>query len=145
MAENWMAELSEVPKIDFIVSHHAEQDHSGSIPRVLERFPEAKVVVSPKAKGLLIDHLRIPETRFVTVEDGETLSLGGKTLQFIYTPWVHWPETMVTYLKKRKFCSVAIFLVLISRPPIFRKRSGPGLQAAKTYFAEIHDAFSQHH
>lgn len=138
MAENWMAELSEVPKIDFIVSHHAEQDHSGSIPRVLERFPEAKVVVSPKAKGLLIDHLRIPETRFVTVEDGETLSLGGKTLQFIYTPWVHWPETMVTYLEEEKILfSCDFFGSHIATSDLFVNDPGRVYEAAKRYFAEI--------
>ena len=54
MADESMAQLDGVSKIDFIVSHYAEQDHSGTIPRVLERFPEAKVVVTPKAKGMLI-------------------------------------------------------------------------------------------
>ena len=54
MADELMAQLKNVPKIDFVISHHAEQDHSGTIPRVLERFPEAKVVVTPKAKGMLI-------------------------------------------------------------------------------------------
>ena len=54
MADELMAQLDGVSKIDFIVSHYAEQDHSGTIPRVLERFPEAKVVVTPKAKGMLI-------------------------------------------------------------------------------------------
>ncbi|PIP47048.1 MAG: MBL fold hydrolase, partial [Deltaproteobacteria bacterium CG23_combo_of_CG06-09_8_20_14_all_51_20] len=50
-AEELMAQLEGVPALDFIIAHHAEQDHSGTIPRVLERFPEAKVVATPKAKG----------------------------------------------------------------------------------------------
>ncbi|MFW6113329.1 MAG: MBL fold metallo-hydrolase, partial [Actinomycetota bacterium] len=78
-----LAQLEEVPAIDYIVSHHVEQDHSGAIPDVLERFPYAKVVASTKAKGMLIDLLEIPEDALVTVEDGETLSLGDKTLRFI--------------------------------------------------------------
>ncbi|HSM73247.1 MAG TPA: FprA family A-type flavoprotein, partial [Desulfobacterales bacterium] len=99
MAEHLMAQLEGVPRIDFVVSQHAEQDHSGAIPLVLQRFPEAKVVCTPKAKGMLIDLLELPEAVIVTVTDGETLSLGDKTLRFIHTPWVHWPETMVTYLE----------------------------------------------
>jgi len=70
MISELMAQLDGVKKIDFIVSHHAEQVHSGTIPAVLERFPEAKVIVTPKAKNMLMDLLRIPENLLVTVEDG---------------------------------------------------------------------------
>ncbi|PJA13853.1 MAG: MBL fold hydrolase [Elusimicrobia bacterium CG_4_10_14_0_2_um_filter_56_8] len=94
--------LKDEKKIDYIVSHHAEQDHSGSIPLVLERYPAAMVVTNPKCKELLMTHLHIPDEKFIIVKDGETLSLGGKTFEFIYTPWVHWPETMVTYLREEK-------------------------------------------
>jgi len=68
--------------------------------RFLKNTPDAKLISTPKAKGMLIDLLRIPEESFITVGDGETLSLGDKTLKFIYTPWVHWPETMVTWLEE---------------------------------------------
>ncbi len=95
-----LEELKGIRKIDYIISHHAEQDHSGSIPAVLERFPDAKVVTSPKGKELLMLHLHLPESIFITVADGETIDLGGKTLEVIYTPWVHWPETISTYLKE---------------------------------------------
>ena len=88
--------------LDYIVSHHAEQDHSGSIPDMLMMFPDAKVVTNPKCKGMLMDHLHLEEAQFIEVQDGETLSLGDKTLQFIYTPWVHWPETMSTWLAEDK-------------------------------------------
>ena len=60
------------------------------------------VVVNPKNKQMLMDHLHIPEEKFLVVQDDETLSLGNKTLQFIYTPWVHWPETYSTYLQEDK-------------------------------------------
>ena len=62
--------------IDYIICNHAEQDHSGSIPMVLEKHPKAKVICSPKCKGFLIDLLHIPDDAIVTVEDNETLSLG---------------------------------------------------------------------
>jgi flavorubredoxin len=138
MTDELMAQLAEVKKIDFIVSHHAEQDHSGAIPRVLERFPEAKVVVTPKAKGMLIDLLKIPENAFVTVEDGETLSLGDKTLKFIHTPWVHWPETMVTYLEEDHILfSCDFFGSHIATADLFVTDQGRVYEAAKRYFAEI--------
>lgn len=138
MTDELMAQLAGVDKIDFIVSHHAEQDHSGAIPRVLERFPEAKVVVTPKAKGMLIDLLKIPENAFATVEDGETLSLGDKTMKFIHTPWVHWPETMVTYLEEdRILFSCDFYGSHIATTDLFVTDQGRVYEAAKRYFAEI--------
>jgi len=93
-----MSQLASVDRIDYVISHHTEQDHSGAIPAILEKYGQAVLVCSPKAKSLLVDHLDIAPERIKTVEDGQVLSLGDKTLQFIHTPWVHWPETMVTYL-----------------------------------------------
>jgi flavorubredoxin len=138
MADELMAQLEGASQIDFLISHHAEQDHSGTIPRVLERFPEAKLVVTPKAKGMLIDLLRIPEGAFVTVEDGKTLSLGDKTLKFLHTPWVHWPETMVTYLEEdRILFSCDFYGSHIASADLFVTDQGRVYEAAKRYFAEI--------
>jgi len=102
MAEVLMAQLETVDRIDYVVANHAEQDHSGTIPLVLERYPEAKLVTTPKGRDMLIDLLMVPGDRIITVEDGETLSLGDRTLRFVHTPWVHWPETMVTYLEEER-------------------------------------------
>ncbi|MGB5987122.1 MAG: FprA family A-type flavoprotein [Desulfobacterales bacterium] len=133
-----MAQLDDVEHIDYIVSHHAEQDHSGVIPRVLQRYPDAKVVATPKAKGMLTDLLKISETAFVTVKDGEMLSLGDKTLKFIHTPWVHWPETMVTYLKEdRILFSCDFYGSHIASSDLYVIDQGRVHEAAKRYFAEI--------
>jgi flavorubredoxin len=138
MADVLMVQLEDVSKIDFIVSHHAEQDHSGSIPRVLKKFPNAKVVTTPKAKGMLMDLLGVPENAFVTVADGETLSLGDNTLKFIHTPWVHWPETMVTYLEENHILfSCDFFGSHIATTDLFVTDRGRAYEAAKRYFAEI--------
>jgi flavorubredoxin len=91
-----------VENIDYVIANHAEQDHSGAIPRVLEKYPQAQVVATPRCKGMLIDLLMIPEERFLTVNDKDTISLGDRTLEFIHAPWVHWPETMLTYLREDK-------------------------------------------
>jgi flavorubredoxin len=127
-----------VTRIDFIVSQHAEQDHSGGIPEVLEIFPEALVVTNEKCKAMLMDLLLIPESKFRVVADGETLDLGGKTLEFILAPWVHWPETMLTYLREDKVLFSCDFLgshLAQSRPLL--SDEGRSLRSAKRYFAEI--------
>lgn len=138
MADILMAQLHGTAKVDFIVCQHAEQDHSGTIPLVLKRFPQAKVISTPKAKTLLIDHLHLAESSIVTVADGETLSLGDKTLRFVYTPWVHWPETMVTYLEEdRILFSCDFFGAHIAASDLYVTDQGRVYEAAKRYFGEI--------
>lgn len=127
-----------VDRVDYVVSNHAEQDHSGSIPHVLKRYPEAKVVCTPRAKGMLVDLLDIAESRFQTVEDGETLDMGGKTLKFIHFPWVHWPETMLTYLpESRTLFPCDLFGAHLTVGDLSKADGAMGLLAAKRYYAEI--------
>ncbi len=127
-----------VDNIDYAIAHHAEQDHSGSIPRVLEKYPEAKVVCTPKCKDMLIDLLLIPEDRFITVADKETISLGDKTLEFVHTPWVHWPETMVTYLREDKILfSCDFFGSHLATTDMYVSDEGQVYEAAKRYYSEI--------
>ncbi|HOI11217.1 MAG TPA: FprA family A-type flavoprotein, partial [Myxococcota bacterium] len=93
-----MAQLADVPRVDYVIAHHAEQDHSGMIPAVLARYPEARLVATPRCLQMLADLLDLPPDRALPVKDGESLDLGGRTLTFMHMPWVHWPETMVTWL-----------------------------------------------
>jgi flavorubredoxin len=124
--------------IDFVISNHAEQDHSGSIPTVLELYPEAKVVTNSKCKGMLKDLLLIPEDRFMIVEDGDTLSLGDKKLEFIKAPWVHWPETMFTYLREDKILFSCDFLGShLAASSLFVEDEAELYESAKRYYAEI--------
>ena len=127
-----------VKKIDYIVAHHAEQDHSGSLPDMLLVYPDAKVVTNPKCKQMLIDLLDIDEEKFITVEDGQELSLGDKTLRFVYTPWVHWPETMSTYIPEDKVLfSCDFFGSHLATSSLFVDDEGIVYEAAKRYYAEI--------
>jgi flavorubredoxin len=138
MADVLKSQLANVEKIDYIVSQHTEQDHSGSIPLVLEMYSQSIVVSSPKAKDLLIDHLGIPAERIKTVDDGETLSLGEKTLRFIHTPWVHWPETMVTYLPEDRIVFTCDFLGShLATSNLYAGEDHYVIEAAKRYYAEI--------
>jgi len=131
-------QLQDVAQIDYVVSHHAEQDHSGSIPYVLERYPDAQVLCAEKAAAMLSDLLRIPEQRMRVVKDGETLSLGNKTLRFIYTPWVHWPETMCTYLDEdRILFSCDFFGAHLATTDLYVSDEALVKESAKRYYAEI--------
>jgi len=138
MTEALMAYLENVPVINYVIANHAEQDHSGSIPQVLAKHPDAKVVTTPKGKDILMALLLIPGDRFITVSDGETLSLGDKTLEFIHAPWVHWPETMLTYLREDKILFPCDFFGShLATTDLYVTDEGQVYEAAKRYFAEI--------
>jgi len=138
MSNILMSQLESVPHIDYLVAHHAEQDHSGTIPQVLAKYDNAKVITTPRGKGMLVDHLRIPGERLITVDDGERLSLGDRTLEFIHTPWVHWPETMVTYLwEDRILFTCDFFGSHIATTDPYATDEVRVYEAAKRYYAEI--------
>ena len=127
-----------VEKIDYVVAHHAEQDHSGSLPAVLGRFPDAKLVTNPKCKSMLMDLLDIEDDKCITVDDGQELSLGDKTLRFIYLPWVHWPETMGTYVKEDGILfSCDFFGAHLATSSLFVDDEATVYESAKRYYAEI--------
>lgn len=128
----------ETGDIDYVIANHAEQDHSGALPQILDIYTSAKVVCTPKCKDLLMDLLLIPEDKFITVEDGETLSLGDQTLEFIHAPWVHWPETMLTYLREDKILFTCDFLGShLATSDLFVTDEATVYEAAKRYYAEI--------
>ncbi len=140
MAEELRTNLNqlEVKDVDYIIANHAEQDHSGSLPQILDIYPNANVVCTPKCKVMLMDLLSIPEDKFITVKDGDTLSLGDKTLEFIHAPWVHWPETMFTYIKEEKVLFTCDFLGShLATSDLFVLNEAMVYEAAKRYYAEI--------
>jgi flavorubredoxin len=128
----------DIARIDYVITNHAEQDHSGLIPGVLERYPDAVVVTNAKCKTFTMEHLMVPEDKFHVVKDGDTLSLGDKTLSFIIAPWVHWPETMLTYLNEdRILFPCDLFGSHLASSDIFSVDEGHVYRAAKRYYAEI--------
>lgn len=127
-----------VEHIDYLVCHHAEQDHSGVIPMLLELYPEAKVVCTSKCRDMLINLFHLDTETFVTVNDKDTLSLGDRTLEFIHTPWVHWPETMVSYLREdRILFSCDFFGSHLSQSGLYVQDECQVYESAKRYFGEI--------
>jgi flavorubredoxin len=133
-----LEKLESVPQVDYLVVQHVEQDHSGSVPAVIERFPAVQVLATPKAKGMIVDHLGVAEDRIKTVEDGETLPLGDRTLEFVHAPWVHWPETMFTYLREDKVLFSGDFLgAHLATTDLYATDRGRVTASAKRYYAEI--------
>ena len=127
-----------IERIDYLISHHAEQDHSGTIPAVLEQFPMAQVVTNQKCRALLQEHLLIPDEKFKIINDGEKLSLGNKTFRFVFTPWVHWPETISTYLEEDKILfSCDFFGSHLATSNLFVDDESRVYRSAKRYYAEI--------
>ena len=127
-----------IDAIDYVVANHAEQDHSGGIPQVLQAFPKARVVTNEKCRTMLIDLLHITEDKFITVEDHGTLSLGDRTMEFIFAPWVHWPETMLTYLREEKILFPCdLFGAHLAISETYAADKPRVYESAKRYYAEI--------
>lgn len=100
--DEWLSNLKAAldgRNADYLIVSHLEPDHSAGIRLFTEQFPQAKLVMSAKAKAMLPQFFEIPslEEKCLTAAEGETLSLGSHTLQFFMAPMVHWPEVMVEY------------------------------------------------
>lgn len=133
-----LEQLQGVDRIDYLVAHHAEQDHSGSLPTMLAKYPQARILASPKCKPMLADHLGISPERVTEVADGESIELGGKTLRFFHMPWVHWPETMASYLEQdRILFSCDFFGSHLATSDLYGTDPAIVQEAAKRYYAEI--------
>lgn len=127
-----------IEQIDYIVINHAEQDHAGSLPMMLEMYPRAQVVTNEKCRDLLVSLLQIPPECVRVVKDGETLSLGDRTLQFFLTPWTHWPETQVTFLKEdRILFPCDLFGYHTASSELYITDEAEARRSAKRYYAEI--------
>jgi flavorubredoxin len=88
-------------EIDYLIINHVEMDHSGSLPFIRETLPRMDILCSPRAEDELKQHYG-EEIPLKVVKTGDVLELGGKTLTFVEIPMVHWPDSMVTYVKEDK-------------------------------------------
>jgi Uncharacterized flavoproteins len=104
--QEWLSNLDEAlgtTAVDYLVIQHMEPDHGGSILDLIEKFPTMKLVGNAKTFTMLKQFYEVDiEGRTVEVKEGDTLSLGSHTLQFVMAPMVHWPEVMVTYERTEK-------------------------------------------
>jgi anaerobic nitric oxide reductase flavorubredoxin len=98
--------LTDLSNIDYLVINHMEPDHTSAVPALLKKAPKAKVVFTPIAQTIFRKFYGFDPAAVIVKDEATEISLGNKTLRFIQTPWLHWPETMSTYLKEDKilFC-----------------------------------------
>lgn len=97
-----VAALVSFDAVDYVVCNHAEPDHSGGIPALMKACLNAELVCNAKCKDILSKHYDTTGWNWHVVADGETLSLGSRTLAFMNTPMAHWPESMATYVPEEK-------------------------------------------
>jgi flavorubredoxin len=123
-------------KIEYVIMNHAEPDHAGSIPHVLERYG-ATLVASAKGAELAKVFYKVAPERIRVVKDGETIALGGKTLRFINAPFLHWPETIFTYLEEDRILFSCDFFGAHNTTGVFDDEAEDVISWAKRYYAEI--------
>lgn len=94
--------LISLDRVDYVICNHAEPDHSGGLPAVMAACPQAELVCNAKCKEALEKHYDTAGWKWRIVAEGDSISLGKRTLQFMNTPMVHWPESMFTYVPEEK-------------------------------------------
>ncbi len=127
-----------IAHLDYIITNHTEQDHSGALNDIIGIYPMAKIVTNAKCIDLTMNHLLIAKDKFIEIKDGDRLSLGDQNLEFIIAPWVHWPETMLTYLVEDKILfSCDLFGAHLAGSDLFASDERQLYFTAKRYYAEI--------
>ena len=111
--ENYLKNIQEIisiSQIDYIIMNHNEPDHSGSISKLIELNPNLTIVTSPAGAIYLKNITNKTDLNIKIVKDGDSLSLGNKTLKFISAPFLHWPDSMFTWLIEEKVLFSCDFL-----------------------------------
>ncbi|NLT11838.1 MAG: FprA family A-type flavoprotein [Clostridiaceae bacterium] len=133
----------DVKVIDYVIILHTEQDHSGSLPVLMKKFPNAQIVATEAVAKLMVTHLHIGIEKFHIVSEGDQIDLGGRSLTFIKIPFAHWPDnTMVYESTTRTLFSSDLFGSHYASDKIFATNSHEIKVAARAYFAEIMMPFS---
>jgi flavorubredoxin len=87
-------------KIDYLVVNHVEMDHSGSLPEMMEIIKPEKLICSPMGHKAILDHFHREDWPYEVVKSGDEISLGKRTIQFLETRMLHWPDSMFSYIKE---------------------------------------------
>lgn len=131
--------------IDYIICNHTEPDHSGSLARLLDTAPGAKVVCSRPA-SIFLKEIVNRDMDFIIAEDGLEIDLGGLTLRFISAPFLHWPDSIFTYVKEEEFLSTGdVFGFHFSAENVFddlTPLTGEMIESQKYYYDVIMSPFA---
>jgi flavorubredoxin len=135
-----VAVLTDLSRIDYIVCNHAELDHAGALPQVIRAMPQATLLCDKKCATTIGEHFDTSSWKIRTIADGESVSLGRRSLNFIETPMIHWPESMFTYVPEDKLLfSMDAFGQHYASSERFDDETDLSvvMQEAKTYYANI--------
>ena len=138
--KEWEGKISKVVNpadLDYVIMNHAEPDHAGSIPDIMSINSKAILITTKQGAKLAQRFHGVPENRIKIVTDGETLSLGNKTLKFIEAPMLHWPETMFTYAVEDKILFPCDFFGAHVAQGLYDDEIEDLLVFAQRYFGEI--------
>ncbi|MEW5788968.1 MAG: FprA family A-type flavoprotein [Pseudomonadota bacterium] len=147
-ADRFFASLEQVASYDeitVIVLNHLEPDHTGALPELMRRAPQARLYISVKAQMMLKALLKSEDLAFVPVDTGDTVDLGGRTLAFLNTPFLHWPDTQCTYLKEDALLfSGDVFGCHFCDGRLFNDRVGDFRFSFEYYYQHIMRPFREH-
>jgi flavorubredoxin len=135
-----ISEHTDPAKIDYVIMNHAEPDHANAAKHVLSIAKNAKLVAGAKGKEAAMMYFDIDASRIDVVDENSRIDLGGKTLKFLDAPWLHWPETIFTYLEEDKILFPCDFFGShLAVGAFYSDEYGDEktLDMAKLYFAEI--------
>lgn len=135
-----ISERIDPAKIDYVIMNHAEPDHANAAKDVLAVAKNAKLVASAKGKEAAMMYFDIRVERIMVVDESSEIGLGGKTLKFVDAPWLHWPETIFTYVEEDKILFPCDFFgshLAVGEFYADEYGNENTLDMAKLYFAEI--------
>lgn len=137
--------LCDYDEIKYIIVHHLEPDHSGTLPQLISRAKNAKVMMSPQANLMIKAVVHSDEIQFETVWSGKSIQIGGKTIKFLSTPYLHWPETISSVLVEDKVLfSGDVFGSHYFDKKLFDDLVGDFDYAFKYYYDHIMRPFKRH-
>ncbi|MCF7985989.1 MAG: FprA family A-type flavoprotein [Methylovulum sp.] len=147
-ADDFFARLESVARyeqITVIVLNHLEPDHTGALPELMRRAPQARLYISQKAQTMLKALLKQTELEFTTVLSGDSVSLGDRSLQFLHTPYLHWPDTQCTYLPEEyTLFSGDVFGCHFCDSRLFNDEVGDFRFSFEYYYAHIMRPFKEY-
>jgi len=137
--------IASYDEIKVIVLNHLEPDHSGALPELMRRAPQAQLYISQKARGMLKALLKNDNFSFETVLTNDTVSLGDLTLRFLHTPYLHWPDTQCAYLEEERILfSGDVFGCHFCDNRLFNDLVGDFRFSFEYYYAHIMRPFKQY-
>jgi len=139
-----LEKLCDYEEIRYIVLHHLEPDHSGALEELMARAPQAKLIISGRAVMMLKGLIKA-DVPYEVANTGKTISLGDKTIEFLSTPFLHWPDTMSSYLHEEKILfSGDVFGSHYYDERLFDDEVGDFSYAFKYYYDHIMRPFKQY-